>query len=60
MKIALPTSEDSEDALVASFRQIGLSVGAGFDVNSIDEPTKRGLAGAAENAAPNGQRPEIS
>ena len=44
----LPTSADSDDALVASFRQIGLSVGKGLEWQALDEATKRGLARAAK------------
>jgi hypothetical protein len=44
----LPASADSDDSLVASFAQIGLSVGKGFDWQSLDEATKRGLARAAK------------
>ncbi|MDW9844109.1 DUF1214 domain-containing protein [Sinorhizobium meliloti] len=39
----LPASADSEDSLVASFKQIGLSVGGGFQWKSLDEATKKGL-----------------
>lgn len=39
----LSASTDSTDALVASFHQIGLSVGQGFEWQSLDEATKRGL-----------------
>jgi hypothetical protein len=41
-----PTSADSHDALVASLREIGLSVGKGFEWHALDEPTRRGLARA--------------
>jgi hypothetical protein len=44
----LPASADSTDALVASFHQIGLSAGKGFEWQTLDEPTKRGLARAAK------------
>ncbi|WP_246648046.1 MULTISPECIES: DUF1254 domain-containing protein [Rhizobium] len=47
MKQRLPASADSDDTLVASFAQIGLSVGSGFDWRGLGEPTKRGLARAA-------------
>ncbi|MGM4903779.1 DUF1254 domain-containing protein [Tardiphaga sp. 866_E4_N2_1] len=50
MRKRLPTSADSASSLVASFRQIGLSVGNGFEWQSLDEPTKRGLARAARAA----------
>jgi hypothetical protein len=46
----LPASADT-DALVASFRQIGLSAGKGFEWRTLDEPAKRGLARAANAAA---------
>ena len=46
MSKRLPASADSDDSLVASFRQVGLSVGKGFEWQSLDEPTKRGLARA--------------
>jgi hypothetical protein len=42
----LSASADSDDALVASFRQIGLSVGKGFEWQTLDEATRRGLARA--------------
>ena len=48
MSQRLPVSADSDDALVASFRQIGLSVGNGFEWQTLDEPTRRGLARAAK------------
>ena len=48
MSQRLPASADSEDTLVASFRQIGLSVGNGFEWQTLDEPTRRGLARAAK------------
>ena len=41
MRKRLPASADASDALVASFRQIGLSVGKGFEWQALDEPTKR-------------------
>jgi hypothetical protein len=44
----LPASTDATDELVASFQQIGLSVGKGFEWQTLDEPTKRGLARAAK------------
>jgi hypothetical protein len=43
-----PASADATDALVASFHQIGLSVGKGFEWQALDEPTKRGLVRAAK------------
>jgi hypothetical protein len=46
MSERLSASSDSTDSLVASFRQIGLSLGNGFDWQSLDEPTKRGLVRA--------------
>lgn len=46
----LPVSADSNDSLVASFHQIGLSVGKGFEWQMLDEPTKRGLIRAAKAA----------
>jgi hypothetical protein len=50
MKQFLSTSDDVSDPMVVSFRSIGLSVAEGFDVASLDEPTKRGLARAASTA----------
>jgi hypothetical protein len=44
----LAVSADSKDTLVASFRQIGLSVGKGFEWQTLDEPARRGLARAAK------------
>ena len=44
----LPASADASDSLVASFSQIGLTVGKGFEWQTLDEPTKRGLARAAK------------
>ena len=44
----LPVSADASNSLVASFSQIGLSVGKGFEWQALDEPTKRGLARAAK------------
>jgi hypothetical protein len=49
MKAFLPASADSGDELVASFRQIGLSVGSGFQPGMIDDAVKRGLERAADN-----------
>lgn len=48
MRKRLPASADSTDSLVASFQQIGLSVGNGFMWQALDEPTKRGLARAVK------------
>jgi hypothetical protein len=42
----LPVSADTDDELVASFHQISLSVGKGFEWQTLDAPTKRGLAHA--------------
>ena len=50
MRKRLPASANSADSLMVSFRQIGLSVGKGFDWQALDEPTKRGLARAAKIA----------
>ena len=50
MRKRLPASADSTDSLVASFRQIGLSVGKGFEWQTLDEATRRGLARAAKTA----------
>ena len=47
----LPVSADADDQLVASFHQIGLSVGKGLEWQTLDEPTKRGLARAAKAGA---------
>jgi hypothetical protein len=47
MRKNFPTSADADDTLIASFRQIGLGVGTGFTWQTLDEPTKRGLARAA-------------
>ncbi|MBO3275667.1 DUF1254 domain-containing protein [Pseudomonas schmalbachii] len=43
----LPSSGDQDEALIASFSQIGLSV-RGFDWNSLDAATLRGLARAVK------------
>lgn len=48
MSRRLPASADSEDSLVASFRQIGLSIGNGFEWQTLDAATRRGLARAAK------------
>ncbi|WP_420995268.1 DUF1254 domain-containing protein [Cupriavidus sp. 30B13] len=42
----LAVSSDASNELVASFHQIGLSVGGGFQWQSLDEATRRGLARA--------------
>ena len=47
----LPTAADTDDELVASFHQIGLSIGKGLEWQDLDEPTKLGLA-RAEQMAP--------
>lgn len=47
----LSSSEDQADPLVAAFHGIGLSVARGFEWQSLDEATKRGLARAAVTAA---------
>ncbi len=43
MTQALPASADQNDPLVASFHTIGLSVANGFQWQSLDEPTRRGV-----------------
>jgi hypothetical protein len=43
MKTFLSPSDDFGDADVAAAHRIGLSVANGFDWQSLDEPTKRGL-----------------
>ena len=48
---SLSASANSTDTLVASFQQIGLSVGKGFAWKTLDEPTKRGLARAIKAGA---------
>jgi hypothetical protein len=48
MSQRLPASADFDDTLVASFRQIGLSVGKGFEWQTLDEPTRRGLVRATK------------
>jgi hypothetical protein len=50
MRKRLAASTDANDTLVASFHQIGLSVGKGFEWQTLDEPTKRSLARAAKTA----------
>jgi hypothetical protein len=47
MRKWLAVSTDSADALVGSFRQIGLSVARGFEWRGLDDATTRGLARAA-------------
>lgn len=49
MKAWLPVSADTDDSLIASFHQIGLSVGRGFEWHSLDDPSRRGLARAVIN-----------
>jgi hypothetical protein len=51
MRKRLPISADAGDDLVASFHQIGLSVGDGFNWHALDEPTHRGLARAIQTGA---------
>ena len=48
MNKRLPVSADSDDELVASFPQIGLSAGKGLEWQTLDQATKRGLARAAK------------
>lgn len=50
MRRYLPISAETGDPLVGSFRRIGLSVTRGFDHESLDEATTRGLARAAVTA----------
>lgn len=50
MRRFLAASDDVSDPVVVSFRRIGLSVAKGFDLESLDEPTKRGLVRAAVSA----------
>ena len=50
MKTFLSRSDDFSDPDVAAAHRIGLSVANGFDWQSLDEPTKRGLARAATTA----------
>jgi hypothetical protein len=50
MHLYLSASDDHADALVASFHLIGLSAAKGFDWQSLDEPTRRGLARAGVTA----------
>jgi hypothetical protein len=42
----LSVASDSDDAEVASFSQIGLTVRKGFEWQTLDDATKRGLARA--------------
>ncbi|MNZ77986.1 hypothetical protein D3C78_965450 [compost metagenome] len=44
----LPSSGDQDDALITSFSQIGLSTARGFEGNSLDAATLRGLARAVK------------
>jgi hypothetical protein len=46
MHVQLPVAEDSDNPLVSSFHQIGLSVSKGFERQGLDDATKRGLARA--------------
>jgi len=46
----LPASDDVTDAVVVSLRGIGLTVARGFDPESLDDPTRRGLERAAVTA----------
>jgi hypothetical protein len=50
MRTFLSASDDFSDPDVGAAQQIGLSVAKGFDWQSLDEPTKRGLARAAKAA----------
>ena len=50
MQKFLSRSDDFGDSDVAAAHQIGLSVAKGFEWESLDEPTKRGLARAAITA----------
>jgi hypothetical protein len=50
MKTYLSLSDDFGDADVNAAHPIGLSVAKGFDWQTLDEPTKRGLARAAVTA----------
>ena len=50
MRWYLPISADGADPLVKAFHQIGLSAAHGFDSQSLDEHSARGLARAAEAA----------
>ncbi|MDW8850794.1 DUF1214 domain-containing protein [Flavobacterium sp. MMLR14_040] len=44
MKLFLSANEDYSDSMISSFKQIGLSVSKGFEWQTLDEPTKKGLA----------------
>jgi hypothetical protein len=46
MRVQLPVSADSDDTLIAGFHQIGLSAARGFEWQTLDDATKRGLARA--------------
>jgi hypothetical protein len=48
MRQFLSAGDDVSDPTVVSFRGIGLSVAKGFDLESLDEPARRGLARAAD------------
>jgi hypothetical protein len=50
MQVQLPVSADSNDALVAPFHQIGLSAARGFEWQTLDDASKRGLARAVKTA----------
>lgn len=50
MKQFLSANDDVGNPTVASFRRIGLSVAKGFDLESVDESTRRGLVRAAATA----------
>jgi hypothetical protein len=50
MKTFLSRSDDFGDADVAVAHGIGLSVANGFDWQSLDEPTKRGLARSSDDS----------
>jgi hypothetical protein len=51
MKTFLSLSDDFDDPDVGGAHQIGLSVARGFEWQTLDEPTKRGLGRAAITAA---------
>ena len=51
MRKLLPEGADSSDAQIASFRHVGLSVADGFQWQTLDEPTWRGLARAIKVGA---------
>jgi hypothetical protein len=50
MKVFLPVGADNDDSFVSALHQIGLSVAKGFDWQSLDEPSKRGLTRAVQAA----------